>query len=185
VIARAAMLGAVALLAANAADAADYFVQGAPARACPRVDELMLGAKDCVALPVNARVAWNGHRIDGFRPRYLGGDAAHIISNGRALFVYANMLRELPWRDPLKTEFVLARDAVACPDQGRMGDALHAVSIGDRAWLAQTGCMMVPAGTAASRLSPELAGRESLWHLRLRFSQGSPRELWMNASDFP
>jgi hypothetical protein len=171
-------LAAAIVLVATQASAETYFVQGAGVVACARADDLARKTS-CALLAPNAAVAWDGKRIDGFAPRYLGGDVARVEIAGRARFVYANFLSTRPWRDPLRREFTAGAGAIACRSPAKFEDAFYAASRGDAALLREAGCMTIPEGTAATRLAPAVAADESAWRMRVRFAQSAPQDLWM------
>jgi len=171
-----------AMLLTGAAQAGDYYVQSEPARACPHAEQLLKNAKACQTLPVNARVGWDGKIIDGFGPHYLGGNVARVSTAGRTLFVYANGLSEMPWRDPLQTDFVLTQATVACADPGKVTEGLTAAAHRDAHWLRAAGCVALAKGTPVIRIAPTVEKGESLWRVNVRFSQTLTADLWLPAA---
>lgn len=168
-----------ALLASTSAHAQTYFVQS-ETKICARADALMSG-QSCVALSKGARVEWNGQVIDGFSPRYLGGNVAKL-ADGR--FVYANFLGPTPPADPLKRSFVLAHEAIACPSRFKLADALEARATRNDGWFLQTGCRVIGRGTHAERLLSDAGQGPDLWQMRVETSQTVAVPLWMSATDF-
>jgi len=194
----AVIVAAVATLASGAAakpsppndSHAVYYVQGgAPAcrrigdlqkaptlwRATPTVHTADYAKINCVWLPSNARVAWSGKRIEFYFARITTTDR-------RTLVVYANDLAQLPYRDPLRRDYVTVEGAIACAAPFRLAEASQAVADGDRGWLVQTGCIRLPAGVRATRIAPATATESDVWQVRLR-DRSAGATVWMRGTD--
>ncbi|HEY4112897.1 MAG TPA: hypothetical protein VGM17_02445 [Rhizomicrobium sp.] len=176
-----ALLFAAALASANVGGS--YYLQSSQP-ACASIAALVHRDASCTSLPKSARVMWDGKIIDGFVPRYLGGNVARVTADHRIVFVYANFLSTSPPRDLLRREFILAHASLACPAAERFADALEAEASGDRRWFADTGCQVIPRGLSAARLAPVVDGAEAIWRMRVRFPHSAPQILWMQAADF-
>ncbi len=164
------------------AQAAPYFVDG-NTKACPSLHALMHGAKTCVGLKDGTKIDWDGKISNDFR-RTKGSNVGRITADGKTLYVYSNLLSAKLPTDPMKTDFILAHDAIACPTRYAMTEALQARARSDDKWFAETECRDVPAGTTAIRIRPTQAAEEPFWQMRVRFSHSDADTLWMNASDF-
>jgi len=191
---RTAIAAGIALLTIIAPAAADdsqilYYVQsGAPA--CQRIKDLekipalwrvtpAAHAGDfakikCVWLAPNTRVTWSGTRIELFFARITTADH-------RTLVVYRNDLGRSPWQDPLRRDYVTLEGAIACTSPFRIEEASQAIIAGDKAWFNRTGCVRVPAGVAALRISPPLA-EPGVWQVRLR-DRTKGQTVWVRSTD--